>query len=99
MNWLFHIDDLSDDMDDRNAVMIQDEIMTTYYHPDTYNPETHVGKLTKEFVSDLAFNGPGFLIIVQLLESLNGGRFPERSEKIYPHHGPLLQNRHDTSSR
>ena len=51
MNWLFHLDDLSDDMDDRSTVAIGNEIMSTYYHPDTYSPTTHVGKLTKRFVS------------------------------------------------
>jgi hypothetical protein len=51
MNWLFHLDDLSDDMDDGSTVTIGNEIMTTYNHPDTYNPKTHVGKLTKRFVS------------------------------------------------
>jgi len=34
-------------MDDRNTVTIGDEIMTTYHHPDAYEPKTHVGKLTK----------------------------------------------------
>jgi len=51
MNWLFHLDDLSDDMDDRSTVAIGNEIMATYNHPETYDPETHVGKLTKRFTS------------------------------------------------
>ena len=51
MNWYFHLDDLSDDMDDRGTVTIANEILGTYHHPDTYNPTTHVGKLTKRFVS------------------------------------------------
>lgn len=51
MNWLWHIDDISDDMDDRSTVTIENEVMATYYHPDTYIPETSVGKLTKRFVS------------------------------------------------
>jgi hypothetical protein len=51
MNWLFHLDDVSDDMDDKNTITIGDEVMTTYLHPDTYNPQTHVGKLTKRYVS------------------------------------------------
>jgi hypothetical protein len=50
MNWLFHLDDLSDDMDDKSTDTIGNEVMTTYHHPDTYEPKTHVGKLTKRFV-------------------------------------------------
>ena len=49
MNWLFHLDDISDDMDDRNTVTIGNEVMATYYHPDAYDPKTHVGKLTKRY--------------------------------------------------
>ena len=50
MNWLFHLDDISDDMDDRNTVTIAEEVMNTYNHVDTYDPKSHVGKLTKRFV-------------------------------------------------
>jgi hypothetical protein len=56
MNWLWHIDDVSDDMDDKSTVAIENEIMTTYRHPDTHNPKTNVGKLTKRFVSRLLIN-------------------------------------------
>jgi len=49
INWLFHLDDLSDDMNDRSTVAIGNEVMATYYYPDTYDPKTHVGKLTKSY--------------------------------------------------
>ena len=51
MNWLFHLDDLSDDMDDKSTDTIGNEVMTTYYQPYAYDPKTHVGKLTKRFAS------------------------------------------------
>ena len=51
MNWLFHLDDLSDDMDDKSTHAIGDEVMTTYHQPHTYDPKTHVGKLTKRSTS------------------------------------------------
>ena len=49
--WLFHLDDLSDDMDDNSAASIGDEVMAAYYQPHTYSPKSYVGKLTKWFVS------------------------------------------------
>jgi len=49
MIWYFHLDDLSDDMDDKGTVAIADEVMTTYRQPHNYKPKTHVGKLTKWF--------------------------------------------------
>ena len=51
MNWFFHLDDISDDMDDKSTNTIGNEIMTAYYQPHTYNPETQVGRLTKRFES------------------------------------------------
>ena len=51
MNWLFHLDDLSDDMDDKSTDAIGNEVMTTYYQPDAYDPKAHVGKLTKRLAS------------------------------------------------
>jgi len=47
--WLFHLDDLSDDMDDKSTDAIANEVMTTYHQPHTYDPKTYVGKLTKRF--------------------------------------------------
>lgn len=51
VNWLWHMDDISDDMDERSTVAIENEVMPVYYHPDTYNPKTDVGKLAKRFVA------------------------------------------------
>ena len=49
LNWLFHLDDLSDDMDDKNTDAIGNEVMTTYRQPNAYDPRSHVGKLAKRF--------------------------------------------------
>ena len=45
--WLFHLDDISDDMDDRSTEAIAKEVMTTLNNPDTYHPKTYIGKLTE----------------------------------------------------
>ena len=50
LNWLFFIDDLSDDMEDKSTDAMGNEVMTTYHQPHAYDPETHVGKLAKRFV-------------------------------------------------
>lgn len=51
MNWLFHLDNISDDMNDRGTVRTGVDIMNTLYHPHSYRPTSRVGKMTKEFVS------------------------------------------------
>jgi len=51
LNWLFHLDDLSDDMDAKNTDAIGDEVMTTCRQPNAYDPKSNVGKLAKRFAS------------------------------------------------
>ena len=100
MNWLFHLDDLSDDMDDRSTLAIGNEVMTTYYHPDVYNPVTHVGNLTKRFVPPrlVPANVSDSLLALQLLDTLHSRGLPRISEAIRTHHGPFLQSCHNPSS-
>lgn len=100
MNWLFHLDDLSDDMDDRSTVAIGNEVMTAYNHHDTYDPTTNVGKLAKRFLypSPPIINTSELLIPLQLLDPLYSRMFPRVSKTVLGYHGPLLQIPHNPSS-
>ncbi|KAI0792424.1 isoprenoid synthase domain-containing protein [Abortiporus biennis] len=49
MNWLFHLDNISDDMNDRGTVRTGVDIMNTLYHPHSYLPQSRVGKMTRDF--------------------------------------------------
>lgn len=49
MNWLFHLDNISDDMTDRGTVRTAVDIMNTLYHPYSYRPLSRVGKLTNDY--------------------------------------------------
>lgn len=51
VNFLWHLDDLSDEMDDKGTVTIKDEVMATHLHPDTHEPKTDIGRLAKRFAS------------------------------------------------
>jgi hypothetical protein len=46
----FHLDDLTDDMDERNALAASDIVMNTLYNPETFVSETRIGKMTREYV-------------------------------------------------
>ena len=48
MNWLFHLDNISDDMNDRGTTSTGLDIMNTLWVPERYRPVTRVGKMTKE---------------------------------------------------
>ncbi|EIN08495.1 terpenoid synthase [Punctularia strigosozonata HHB-11173 SS5] len=49
MNWLFHYDNLTDDMDQAGARNAGDIVMDTMLHPDTYISDSRIGKLTRSF--------------------------------------------------
>lgn len=48
MNWLFHLDNISDDMSDRGTVNTGVDIMNTLWMPGKYRPRTRVGTMTAE---------------------------------------------------
>jgi hypothetical protein len=48
VNYLWHLDDLSDDMDDRGTKAIADEVLNSLYHPDSYQSSSRIGRMTKE---------------------------------------------------
>ncbi|THH00478.1 hypothetical protein EW026_g2048 [Hermanssonia centrifuga] len=49
MNWLFHLDNISDDMNDRGTSKTGVDIMNVLWCPDTHVPTTRVGKMTRDF--------------------------------------------------
>jgi Terpene synthase family 2, C-terminal metal binding len=64
MNYLFHIDDLSDDMDNLGTVGIGNEVMNTLYHPNHYQPTTRLGRMTAEYdFRPLIFKTFSFIIL------------------------------------
>ena len=51
MNYLFHLDNLSDDMDKRGTQATADVVLNSLYHPNTWKSPARVGKMTREWVS------------------------------------------------
>ena len=48
MTYLFHLDDLSDDMENRETRAIADEVLNSLYHPFSYHSSARVGKMARE---------------------------------------------------
>jgi hypothetical protein len=44
MIYLFHLDNLSDDMDNRGTLSTADEVLNSLYHPHTWRSSSRVGK-------------------------------------------------------
>jgi len=86
MNYLFHVDDLSDDMDKVGTAGIGNEVMNTLYHPYSWQPSTRLGRMTADYWKRLIKTGsPGaqqrFMstfdqffqaITIQAVDRLNG---------------------------
>ncbi|KAF8905261.1 isoprenoid synthase domain-containing protein [Gymnopilus junonius] len=49
LTYLFHLDNLSDDMDNRGTHNTADEVLNSLYHPHTWRSSARVGKMTRDF--------------------------------------------------
>lgn len=49
LTYLFHIDNLSDDMDNRGTCSTADEVLNSLYHPNTWRSSARVGKMTRDY--------------------------------------------------
>lgn len=50
LTYLFHLDNLSDVMDNRGTSTTADVVLNSLYHPFTYRTSSRVGRMTKEYV-------------------------------------------------
>ncbi|KAF9022344.1 terpenoid synthase [Hymenopellis radicata] len=49
LSYLFHLDNLSDDMDKRGTTTTADIVLNTLYHPHSYTSPARVSKMTKDY--------------------------------------------------
>ncbi|KAG2008219.1 terpene synthase [Coprinopsis cinerea AmutBmut pab1-1] len=49
LTYLFHIDNLSDDMDNRGTWSTANEVLNSLYHPYTYHGQARVGRMTRDY--------------------------------------------------
>ncbi|KAG6841093.1 hypothetical protein C0991_001900 [Blastosporella zonata] len=49
LTYLFHLDNLSDDMDNRGTRSTADVVLNSLYHPYTYHCPARVGKMTRDY--------------------------------------------------
>lgn len=55
LNWLFHLDNLSDDMDNRGIDNVANVVMNSIHHPHTYRSPARLNRMTKEFVFPISY--------------------------------------------
>ncbi|EPQ52189.1 terpenoid synthase [Gloeophyllum trabeum ATCC 11539] len=49
MNYLFHLDNLTDDMDNSGARNVRDEVMGALRHPESFQVSAKVGRMTRDY--------------------------------------------------
>ncbi|KAJ7512778.1 isoprenoid synthase domain-containing protein [Mycena galericulata] len=49
LTYLFHLDNLSDDMDTRGTQSTADVVLNSLYHPHTFRSSARVGKMTRDY--------------------------------------------------
>lgn len=49
LNWLFHLDNLSDDMDNRSITEVANVVMNSLHHPYTYQSNVRLSRMTRCF--------------------------------------------------
>ena len=52
LNWLFHLDNLSDDMDNRSITEVANVVMNSLHHPYTFRSNARLSRMTREYVPD-----------------------------------------------
>ena len=61
LTYLFYLDNLSDDMDNRGTKFIGDAVMNSLYHPYAYRSSTRVGRMAAEYVTTCAITFSRFI--------------------------------------
>ena len=69
LTYLFYLDNLSDDMDNRGTKFIGDAVMNSLYHPYAHRSSTRVGRMAAEYVTTCATTFPRFIPFLQLLQT------------------------------
>lgn len=50
LTFLFHLDNLSDDMDNRGTRNVADVVLNSLYHPFSYHSPARIGRMTRQYV-------------------------------------------------
>ena len=61
LTYLFFLDNLSDDMDNRGTKFIGDAVMNSLYYPYAHRSSTRVGQMAAEYVTTCATTFPRFI--------------------------------------
>ncbi len=81
LTYLFHLDNLSDDMDNTGTLSTADEVLNSLYHPRTWNSSARVGKMTREYVHFFLASWHTLTDVSRPEVTISGSSVPRRLER------------------
>ncbi|KAH9926842.1 isoprenoid synthase domain-containing protein [Amylocystis lapponica] len=102
MNYLFHLDNLSDDMNDRGTLGTAVNVLDALYHPGTCRPVSRVGIMTRDYWRRLIVTGsPGaqqrFIETFDMFFQAVTQQAMDRADGVIPDLESYISMRRDTS--
>ncbi|KAG6335506.1 hypothetical protein ID866_3578 [Astraeus odoratus] len=102
LNWLFHLDNLSDDMDNRSITEVANVVMNSLYHPYTFRSHSRLSRMTKDFHKRmLQTASPGtcqrFIETLELFFQAINQQATDRANNFIPDLESYIALRRDTS--
>lgn len=102
LNWLFHLDNLSDDMGNRSITEVANVVMNSLHHPYTYHSNVRLGRMTRSFYRRiLRTASPGtcqrFVETLELFFQAINEQATDRNNKFIPGLQAYIALRRDTS--
>ncbi|CCM03258.1 uncharacterized protein FIBRA_05385 [Fibroporia radiculosa] len=102
MNYLFHLDNISDEMNDRGTLGTANTVLNTLYNPHTSRPDSRVGKMTRDYwVRLIATGSPGaqqrFIETFDMFFQAVTQQAMDRANGVIPDLESYISIRRDTS--
>lgn len=98
MNYLFHLDNISDEMDHCGTLGTAIKVMDPLYHPESSRPTSRVGKMTKEYVLPPLHYSCSAHVVCQLLAASYPNGIAWRTATLYRDVRHVLPGYHRASS-
>ncbi|KAG6868137.1 hypothetical protein C0993_007260 [Termitomyces sp. T159_Od127] len=102
LTYLFHLDNLSDDMDNRGTRSTADVVLNSLYHPYSYRGSERVGKMTRDYYKRMILTAsPGsqqrFIETLDLFFQSVTQQATDRTKGVIPDLESYIALRRDTS--
>ncbi|KIM55373.1 hypothetical protein SCLCIDRAFT_134791 [Scleroderma citrinum Foug A] len=102
LNWLFHLDNLSDDMDNRSITEVANVVMNSLHHPYTFRSNARLSGMTRDFYKRMLQTANSgacqrFIETLELFFQAINTQATDRANGFIPNLESYISLRRDTS--